>query len=152
MHEFLIENEDAMWSFGMSFAQGLRAGDVIALYGDLGTGKTFLTKAIAAGLDIEEPVTSPSFMILHEYGGGILPLHHFDVYRLAEDAAEEGASGGEIGMEEAFYGDGVSVVEWANYVESLLPKKTIRIALAYGVEEGTRLCRVAERGEALCVF
>ncbi|MFC7441612.1 tRNA (adenosine(37)-N6)-threonylcarbamoyltransferase complex ATPase subunit type 1 TsaE [Laceyella putida] len=94
----------------------LGTGDVLALEGDLGAGKTTFAKGIAEGLAIEEEVDSPTFTIIKEYEG-TLPLYHMDVYRL--DGFEE------LGLEEYFYGDGICLVEWASRVEAWLPEETL---------------------------
>lgn len=133
----LIEDEEALYSFGLKLSESLKAGDVIALVGDLGAGKTTLTKAIAKGLGIGEMITSPTFTIVQEYEGGRLPLYHFDVYRICH--AEEMY---ELGYEEYFYGPGVCVVEWANLIEGLLPGDSIRITLSYGAEENQRILEI----------
>jgi tRNA threonylcarbamoyladenosine biosynthesis protein TsaE len=119
-------------------------GTVVALCGDLGTGKTTLTKAIAEGLGVTETVTSPTFAIIKEYTSGRLPFYHFDVYRIG-DAEEMYA----LGFEEYFYGDGAAVVEWANRVEELLPPDAIVIELSYGRNADERLARTAENDDAL---
>lgn len=119
-------------ALGRSLAERLGAGDVVALYGDLGAGKTVLTKGIGAGLGIDpEAVNSPSFTILNEYVPGTLPLYHFDAYRI--ERVEEFF---DLGYEEYFYGDGVCVVEWAEKVERLLPPDALRIRMEH--EEGDR--------------
>lgn len=119
-------------ALGRSLAERLGAGDVVALYGDLGAGKTVLTKGIGAGLGIDpESVNSPSFTILNEYVPGTLPLYHFDAYRI--ERVEEFF---DLGYEEYFYGDGVCVVEWAEKVERLLPPDALRIRMEH--EEGDR--------------
>ena len=102
--------------------------------GDLGTGKTTLTKSIAEGLGIERHITSPTFTIVQEYREGRLPLFHFDVYRLrnAEDLFE-------IGADEYFYGRGVCVVEWADLVMEALPEDTKFICIDYAEEENGRI-------------
>jgi tRNA threonylcarbamoyladenosine biosynthesis protein TsaE len=114
-------------------------GTVIALIGDLGTGKTTLTKAIAEGLCVKETVTSPTFAVIKEYTSGRMPLYHFDVYRLggAEDMYA-------LGFEEYFYGNGLTVVEWADRIEELLPKDAITIRLDYGQNENERFATRAE--------
>ncbi len=89
--------------------QQLVAGDVLVLDGDLGAGKTTFTKGLAAGLEIPDIIKSPTFTIIHEYQDGRLPLYHMDAYRLENGGAED------LGLEEYFDGDGVSVVEWADY-------------------------------------
>jgi len=112
----LIENEEMMKRFGLKLGEILKASDVVCLTGDLGAGKTTLTKSIALGLGIDEYVTSPSYTIVNEYEGRI-PLYHFDVYRIND--VEEMY---ELGYEEYFFGSGVCVIEWAGMVEDLLPE------------------------------
>jgi tRNA threonylcarbamoyladenosine biosynthesis protein TsaE len=123
----MICDEVTLREFGRNLSKSLAAGSVIALEGDLGAGKTTLTKAIAAGLGVTDPVTSPTFTIINEYGGGRLPLYHFDVYRLAGPGAYEALD--EIGWEEYFYGKGVCVVEWADVIQDVLPPEAVRIRL-----------------------
>ncbi|MDR2088829.1 MAG: tRNA (adenosine(37)-N6)-threonylcarbamoyltransferase complex ATPase subunit type 1 TsaE [Clostridiales Family XIII bacterium] len=135
--ERLLRNENETEALGLALAAKARPGTVIALIGDLGTGKTTLTKALAAGLGIAERVTSPTFAIIKEYAGGRLPLYHFDAYRLG--GAEEMYA---LGFEEYFCGDGVTVVEWANLVEELLPEDAIVVELAYGQSADERLVRM----------
>ncbi|SDI26462.1 tRNA threonylcarbamoyladenosine biosynthesis protein TsaE [Alteribacillus persepolensis] len=100
----------------------LQPGDVLTLDGELGAGKTHFTKGIASALGIKEMVNSPTFTIMKEYEGR-LPLYHMDVYRLEEEEAEE------IGLEEYLEGDGVSVIEWADKITSLLPPEKLEITL-----------------------
>ena len=107
-----------------------------ALIGDLGTGKTTLTKSIAAALGIQGHITSPTFNIVKEYKTGRVPLYHFDVYRITDPDEMY-----ELGYEEYFYGDGVCVIEWADLIEELLPEHTIRIEIQYGENEGERIYR-----------
>jgi tRNA threonylcarbamoyladenosine biosynthesis protein TsaE len=123
-------------AFGEQFASELRAGDVIALRGELGAGKTCLVKGIARGLGIAQEVTSPTFTLIHEYRGGRLPLYHVDLYRL--DGVEAAVG---IGIEEYLGGNGVTVVEWAEKIESLLPAATRRISLSV-VDDNTRRIEV----------
>lgn len=131
-----IKNEQETRRFGHKLAAGLVPGKVVALVGDLGTGKTALTKAIAEGLGIEDVITSPTFNIVKEYDTGRLPLYHFDVYRIGDiDEMYE------LGYEEYFYGQGVSVVEWADLIEDIIPEDAIRINIEYGREEGERIYR-----------
>jgi len=99
-------------ALGRRLGRLLGAGDVVALSGPLGSGKTTLTKGLAEGLDVEEPrwVTSPTFVLIHEYPGRV-PVYHVDAYRLA------GASDAEaLGVDELFFGDGVTIVEWADRI------------------------------------
>lgn len=131
-----IKNENETYEFGKELADKLQPGTVIAMVGDLGTGKTTLTKAIAQGLGIEDVITSPTFTIVKEYEDGRLPLYHFDVYRIGDiDEMYE------LGYEEYFYGQGVSVVEWADIIEELIPDEAIRINIEYGANEGERIYR-----------
>lgn len=99
-------------------------GDIYCLDGDLGTGKTVFTQGFASGIGITEPVSSPTFTIICEYEGGRLPLYHFDVYRIAEPEEMD-----EIGYEDYFYGQGVTMVEWASLIEELIPAEAVRIRL-----------------------
>ncbi len=134
MREVRIENEQSAREFGKELAQRLKPGDVLALIGDLGTGKTTLTRYIAEGLGVTEQVTSPTFTIVREYTSGRLPLYHFDVYRL---------SGGEelfeTGAEEYFDAGGVCVIEWADRIAEVLPDETLCIFMQYGEREGERI-------------
>lgn len=132
----IIKNESETAAFGIELGKRACPGTVIALTGDLGAGKTTLTKAIAQGLGISDMITSPTFNIVKEYDGGRLPLYHFDVYRIGD--ADEMY---ELGYEEYFYGNGVCVVEWADLIEDLLPENAVRIQLEYGGEEGERIYR-----------
>ncbi len=117
--------------FAELLGQNLRPGDVLALDGELGTGKTVFSKGIAKALQIKEPVTSPTFIIMQEYRDGIIPLYHFDVYRI-EDPEELY----EIGAEEYFGGDGICLVEWASVISDILPEKRIHVTLQKANESG----------------
>jgi len=129
-----IKDEDETKKFGAALAGQLKAGDVVALIGDLGTGKTALTKYIACGLGVLEEVTSPTFTIINEYRSGRLPLFHFDVYRLHNEEEMY-----ELGYEEYFYGRGITVVEWADKIEKLIPKGSITIRMSYAKGEFERV-------------
>lgn len=132
--EIQIHNEEETKKFGIDLAHILKPGDVIALIGDLGTGKTTLTKYIAEGLGVKETVNSPTFTIVKEYNSGRLPLYHFDVYRIGDP--EELFN---IGAQEYFDGDGVSVVEWADLVIDEMPEGTKYIFIDYGNAENERI-------------
>lgn len=110
--------------FGEKLGSLLQAGDVICLNGELGAGKTTLTKNIAKGMGIEDYVTSPTFSIINEYYGK-LNLYHFDTYRL-EDVEEVSY----LGFDEYFYGDGVCVIEWADRIEAFLPEEYLEINIS----------------------
>ena len=129
-----IKNENEARNFGIELGKNASPGTIIALIGDLGTGKTTLTKAIAEGLGVSEVITSPTFTIVKEYSSGRLPLYHFDVYRIGDiDEMYE------LGFEEYFFGGGVCVVEWADIILELLPEDTKIINIEYGEKEGERL-------------
>ena len=95
-------------------------GTIICLNGDLGTGKTVFTKGVAAGLGITEPVVSPTFTIVQIYEEGRLPLYHFDVYRIDDPDEME-----EIGYRDYFYGNGVTIVEWSDLIDELIPEDAV---------------------------
>ncbi|MCC8067693.1 MAG: tRNA (adenosine(37)-N6)-threonylcarbamoyltransferase complex ATPase subunit type 1 TsaE [Clostridiales bacterium] len=107
------------------------SGQVFALEGDLGTGKTVFTKGFAEGLGILEPVSSPTFTIVQVYEEGRLPLYHFDVYRIGDIEEMD-----EIGYEDYFYGEGICLVEWADLIAELLPQQTIHIRIEKDLEQG----------------
>lgn len=137
MNKIIIKGESDTKKFGIELAHKLRPGDVVALIGDLGTGKTTLTKAIAEGLGITGVITSPTFTIVQEYTEGRLPLYHFDVYRIHDPEEMY-----ELGYEEYFFGEGVCVVEWADLIEELIPGHSIRIRIEYGEQEDERIYHI----------
>ncbi len=118
---------------GRRIGTALGGGDIVALIGELGSGKTCLTQGMAKGLGVAEnvPVVSPTFTLVNEYPARI-PLVHLDVYRLSGPGDLE-----DMGYEEYFYGGGVVVIEWAEKVREILPEKTIVVRMAY-VDENTR--------------
>ena len=128
-----IKGVDGMRELGLELAAALEPGDIIAMVGNLGTGKTTLSKYIAEGLGVTEALSSPTFNIVKEYRSGRLPLFHFDVYRLSS-----GDDLVDIGAEDYLYGDGVCLIEWADIVADILPEETIVIRLEYGENEGAR--------------
>lgn len=134
MKTITLKNEQETKGFGIDLGKSLRQGDVVALIGDLGTGKTALTKYIARGMGIQDLITSPTFTIVQEYYSGRLPLYHFDVYRVSD--LEEMF---ELGYEEYFYGKGVCVIEWADLIKELLPENVKTIEIQYGKQEGERI-------------
>lgn len=119
--EFIVKNVEELNSLGIQLGKLCCANDIICLIGDLGTGKTHLTKGIAKGLEIEDHITSPTFTIVNEYDGR-LKLYHFDVYRV-NDPDEIAA----IGFDEYIFGNGISIIEWANYIEDLIPEESLTI-------------------------
>lgn len=110
-------------SIGKAIARNSRPGDIICLFGELGTGKTVLTKGIALGLGIDKKkVISPSFVLIRQHNQGRHPLYHFDLYRLR--TAQEILG---LGYEEYLYGEGLSVIEWADRLGELMPEEFLRV-------------------------
>lgn len=142
-----IASEKETEKLGEAMGRVAVPGTVIALIGDLGTGKTTLTKSIARGLGVTETVTSPTFNIIREYRSGRIPLFHFDVYRIADPEEMY-----ELGYEEYFYGDGVCVVEWADLIEELLPEDAVIIRIDRGAGEEEREYRIEGGNEDTCIF
>lgn len=119
------------FELGRLLGRSGRQGQIFTLIGDLGVGKTVFTQGFAAGLGIEEPVSSPTFTILQIYEEGRLPFYHFDVYRIAD--VEEMK---EIGYEDCFYGEGVCLIEWANLIEEILPAQYTKVMIERKPEKG----------------
>ena len=134
---YLLKTEEDTRKLGALLADGAKPGDVIALTGDLGLGKTTLTKAIAARLGIPEEITSPTFTIIAQYEGCRFPFYHFDVYRVHEEDELF-----EIGFQEYLDGGGLCVIEWADLVEDLLPGRTLWVRLAWDAQSPGRICTV----------
>jgi tRNA threonylcarbamoyladenosine biosynthesis protein TsaE len=101
---------------GREFAWDLPAGSVVALTGQLGSGKTRFVKGLAAEIGAPQEVTSPTFTLIHEYTGGRVPVYHFDFFRIEDRQSAE-----RLGLEEYFFGDGICVVEWADKFPELIP-------------------------------
>lgn len=106
-------------------------GSVYTLVGDLGVGKTVFTQGIAEGLEISEPINSPTFTIVQVYEEGRMPFYHFDVYRIGDIEEMD-----EIGYEDYFYGEGVCMIEWANLIEEILPEHRWDITIEKDLEKG----------------
>jgi tRNA threonylcarbamoyladenosine biosynthesis protein TsaE len=128
---------------GAIIGAGADKGDIIALIGDLGTGKTRLTQGIAAGLEVPAayPITSPTFTLINEYPGRFV-LYHFDIYRLEGSQDLE-----DMGYEDYFYGDGVVVIEWAERVRDILPEGALFINLTYLDEHNRELVITGNEGK-----
>ena len=116
---------------GKELGEKAYAGQVFTLTGDLGVGKTVFTQGLAKGLGIEEPVNSPTFTIIQEYDGGRLPFYHFDVYRIGDVEEME-----EVGFDDYVMGEGVSLIEWADLIEEILPDKRTKILIEKDLERG----------------
>lgn len=129
----ILESYDELDTFdiGKKIGEKAKPGDIYALLGDLGTGKTVFSKGFAAGLEIRENIVSPTFTIVSQYLDGIMPFYHFDVYRIGDIEEMD-----EIGYEDCFYGEGVCLVEWANLIEEIMPKDTKWITIEKDLEKG----------------
>ena len=130
-YERMINSEQETKALAEQLAALLHAGDVLTLEGDLGAGKTTFTKSVAKGLGITRNVNSPTFTILKQYEGR-LPLNHLDVYRLAD-------SDEDLGWDELFYGNAVSIIEWAHLIEEDLPPERLAIQILRLDEDATKI-------------
>lgn len=130
-------SEQDTFDFAYKMALDARPGEIIAMVGDLGVGKTAFTKGFAEGLGITEPIVSPTFTFLQIYEEGRMPLYHFDVYRISDISEMD-----EIGYEDCFYGDGVSVMEWADLVTEILPKGTLKVTIDKDLSKGVMYRRI----------
>ena len=124
-------SEKETFELGKTLGEKAKPGDVFTLEGDLGVGKTIFTKGFAKGLQIEEAISSPTFTIVQVYESGRLPFYHFDVYRIGDVEEMD-----EIGFEDYVYGDGVSMIEWANLIEEILPNNCRNILIEKNLEKG----------------
>ena len=120
MKELLISSIEETERLAHTIASLLQPGDVLTLEGDLGAGKTTFTKGLAKGLGIQRTVNSPTFTILKQYEDGRIPLNHMDVYRLGDQAED-------LGWDELFYGESVTVIEWAHLIQDELPENRLDI-------------------------
>ena len=141
MTELITHSEEETIKAGIRLGAELQAGDVLALVGDLGSGKTHFTKGICRGLQIHDDITSPTFVILNEYVSGRLPVYHFDFYRMRSLAELD-----EIGFDEYLYRDGVCVIEWADMVADKLPPCRYEIGLRLGVSHDDRIITTKKLG------
>ena len=127
-------SERETWEMGRAALKG----QVYSLTGDLGVGKTVFTKGLAAGLGITEPVVSPTFTIVQIYEEGRLPFYHFDVYRISDISEMD-----EIGYEDYIYGDGVSLIEWADLTPEVLPEHYMEVRIEKDLEQGFDYRRIS---------
>ena len=129
----IIETRSAKETYQLGVELGKKAqrGQVFTMVGDLGVGKTVFTQGLAEGLGITEPISSPTFTIVQEYDEGRLPFYHFDVYRIGDISEMD-----EIGFEDYIYGEGVSLIEWANLIEEILPEHRIDITIEKDLTQG----------------
>ena len=135
---FDIYSVEETTTLGFNLGKILNSGDIICLTGELGTGKTHITKGIAKGLNIDEHITSPTFTIVNEYDTGRLKLFHFDVYRV-NDPDEIYA----IGFDDYIFSDGVSIIEWANYIEEILPKEYVHIKIEKDLDKSENFRQIS---------
>ena len=124
-------------ALGKKIGETARPGDVYTLVGDLGVGKTVFTQGIADGLGITEPVSSPTFTIVQVYEEGRMPFYHFDVYRIGDVEEMD-----EVGFDEYVMGEGVSLIEWANLIEEILPERRTEIIIEKDLQEGFEYRRI----------
>lgn len=129
--EYETFSPEETYEIGKRFGQQAKPGQVLALTGDLGVGKTLFTQGLAKGLGIDGPVSSPTFTIVQEYESGRIPFYHFDVYRIADPEEMD-----EIGFDDYVYGEGICLIEWAELIEEILPENCIRITIEKNLEKG----------------
>ena len=129
------------FELGKRLAEAAKPGQVYCLDGDLGVGKTVFTQGFARGLGITGPVNSPTFTIVQQYEEGRLPLYHFDVYRIGDISEMD-----EIGYEDCFYGSGVSLIEWSELIEELLPDRAVHVTIEKDLERGCDYRRIRVEG------
>ena len=144
MATFISNSAAETEAIGRQLATTVVAGSVLALTGELGSGKTQFVKGIVAGLGSGDPVTSPTFTIVHEYRGGRLPVYHFDFFRL-----QDRKSIASVGVDEYLFGDGVSIIEWADRFPDLVPANAQWISLEVRSEnERTIVVEAGHIGDA----
>ncbi|MCH5282018.1 MAG: tRNA (adenosine(37)-N6)-threonylcarbamoyltransferase complex ATPase subunit type 1 TsaE [Lachnospiraceae bacterium] len=143
--EIIVETDEERktYELGVSLGESAAPGEVYALTGDLGTGKTVFAKGVAKGLGIKETVNSPTFTIVQDYEEGRMPFYHFDLYRLGSPEELE-----EIGYEDFFYGEGLCLVEWAELFKEILPDETGVIMIEKDALKGTDYRRITLKGKA----
>ena len=129
------------FELGKRLGAEAKPGQVYCLDGDLGVGKTVFTQGFAQGLGITGPVNSPTFTIVQQYEEGRLPLYHFDVYRIGDISEMD-----EIGYEDCFYGRGVSLIEWSELIEELLPERAVHVTIEKDLERGFDFRRIRVEG------
>ena len=130
-HKIISKSPEDTFALGKQIGESVAPGSVLTLVGDLGVGKTVFTQGLAEGLGISDAVNSPTFTILQSYEEGRLPFYHFDVYRIGDISEMD-----EIGYEDCFYGDGVSLIEWADLIREILPDHYTQITILKDLEKG----------------
>lgn len=142
MLKLISNNPEETSEIGKYIGELLKSGDIVCLIGDLGAGKTTLTKAIAVGLEIDDYVTSPTFTLVNEYDGKY-HVNHFDVYRVSD--VDEIL---DIGFEEYIYSDSVTIIEWANLIREILPKDVINIEIKRNLDTDCRDILIYGEGDS----
>ena len=136
-----FETKDT-YELGRKLGKEAKPGQVLCLYGDLGVGKTVFTQGFAKGLEIEEPISSPTFTIVQIYEEGRLPFYHFDVYRIGSiDEMDE------IGYEDYVYETGVCLIEWANLIEEILPDHYTTVVIEKDLNRGFDYRKISVEGK-----
>ncbi|MBL0389349.1 tRNA (adenosine(37)-N6)-threonylcarbamoyltransferase complex ATPase subunit type 1 TsaE [Tumebacillus sp. ITR2] len=134
MLNYATASSEETQALAKRLGERVQPGDVLCLSGDLGAGKTTFTQGLARGLGVEEPVSSPTFTIIKEYDDGRIPLYHMDIYRLGDAAVHE-----DLGYDEYFYGEGVSVIEWSEFLEDLIPEDRLLVHITLAEGDGRHL-------------
>ena len=136
----IIETRSAQetYELGLKIGKEAKKGQVYTMVGDLGVGKTVFTQGMAHGLGIKEPISSPTFTIVQVYEEGRLPFYHFDVYRIGDVEEMD-----EVGFEDYVYGEGVSLIEWANLIEEILPQHYTEVKIEKDLEKGFDYRRIS---------
>ena len=134
--EFKSSSAEMTKEIAAEFAKELKPNDVLCMYGDLGAGKTAFVQGLATGLGVSEYVNSPTFTIVNEYEGD-LPLYHFDVYRIGDSSEMF-----DIGFDEYLDGDGVTVIEWAELIEDILPVHRYNITILKSDDDNLREIKI----------
>lgn len=134
-------SEKDTFDFARRLGEESQKGSIYAITGDLGVGKTAFTKGFAIGLGITEDIVSPTFTFVQIYEDGRMPLYHFDVYRISDISEMD-----EIGYEDCFYGEGVTIMEWAELVDEIIPPEAIRVTISKDLSKGVEYRRIEIQG------
>ena len=141
MQEFLSNNESKTKEFAKKLASRLVQGSFLAVYGDLGVGKTAFVQGLAEGLGVRESIISPTYTILRVYESGRLPLYHFDVYRVADPEEMD-----YIGCDEYFFGSGVCLIEWGELISEIIPENAVWIKIEKNLDKGIDYRKITVEG------
>lgn len=144
MYQITINGLEETEDFGRRLGKILKSGDMIVLSGDLGAGKTTLTKSIGLGLGVEDYITSPTFALVNEYRTRDNWLYHFDVYRLENIGDLD-----DLGFDDYFYSKGINIIEWGDRIEDLLPKERIKLDIVKGAGLEERVISLSGEGDRI---